>query len=184
MPRGARGRGRDRERGSRRGSRHSHTPGAGWGWGRDTRSLGPVRPHLQNVLPACPPLRHEAPESPLQVGLHKHEVLGASNLGDAGQTRPPSTAQPCKLQRVSRCQWLEKELNRREFRICGNDTWGARVARSVGRPTSAQVTVPRSVSSSPTSGSVPTARSPEPASDSASPSLSAPPLLALCLSQK
>ena len=39
------------------------------------------------------------------------------------------------------------------------------------------------VSSSPASGSVPTARSPEPASDSVSPSLSAPPPLTLCLSK-
>ena len=38
-------------------------------------------------------------------------------------------------------------------------------------------------SSSPTSGSVPTAQSLEPASDSVSPSLSAPPLLALSLSK-
>ena len=59
---------------------------------------------------------------------------------------------------------------------------GARVAQSVKRPTSAQVTISRSVSSSPASGSVLTARSLEPASDSVSPSLSAPPLLVLCLS--
>ena len=56
--------------------------------------------------------------------------------------------------------------------------WGA---QSVKRPTSAQVTISRSVSSSPASGCVPTARSLEPASDSVSP-LSAPPLLMLHLS--
>ena len=56
------------------------------------------------------------------------------------------------------------------------------MAQSVKRPTSAQVTVSRSVGSSPASGSVLTAQSPEPASDSVSPSLSAPPLLVLCLS--
>ena len=49
------------------------------------------------------------------------------------------------------------------------------MAQSVKRPTSAQVTVSRSVSSSPTSGSGLMARSLEPASDSVSPSLSAPP---------
>ena len=56
------------------------------------------------------------------------------------------------------------------------------MAESVERPTSAQVTISQFVSSSPTSGSVLTAQSLEPASDSASPSLSAPPLLILFLS--
>ena len=62
-------------------------------------------------------------------------------------------------------------------------TW---VAQSVKRPTSAQVMISRSVSSSPASGSVLTAQSLEPASDSVSPSLSAPsPLvLGLCLKNK
>ena len=45
---------------------------------------------------------------------------------------------------------------------------GARVAQSVERPTSAQVMISRSVSSSPASGSVLTAGSLEPASDSVS----------------
>ena len=48
------------------------------------------------------------------------------------------------------------------------------MAQSVKRPTSAQVTISRSVGSSPASGSVLTARSLEPASDSVSPSLSLP----------
>ena len=60
--------------------------------------------------------------------------------------------------------------------------WGAWVARSVKRPTSAQVMISRSVSSSPVSGSVLTAQSLELASDSVSPSLSAPPPFMLCLS--
>ena len=59
---------------------------------------------------------------------------------------------------------------------------GAWVAQSVERPTSAQVMISRSVGSSPTSGSVLTARSLESASDSVSPSLSAPPPLTLCVS--
>ena len=54
------------------------------------------------------------------------------------------------------------------------DAW---VAQSVGRPTTAQVTISRSVSSSPASGSGLMAQSLEPASDSVSPSLSAPPPL-------
>ena len=60
--------------------------------------------------------------------------------------------------------------------------WGAWGAQSVERPTSAEVMISRSVSSSPASGSVLTARSLEPASDSVSPFLSAPPPLMLCLS--
>ena len=63
-----------------------------------------------------------------------------------------------------------------------NGVGGARGAQSVERPASAQVVISRFVGSSPASGSVLTARSLEPASDSVSPSLSAPPLLTLCLS--
>ena len=63
---------------------------------------------------------------------------------------------------------------------------GPWVAQSVKRPTSAQVMISQSVGSSPVSGSVLTAWSLEPASDSVSPSLSAPPPFVLCfsLSQK
>ena len=53
---------------------------------------------------------------------------------------------------------------------------GAWVAQSVKHPTSAQVMISQSVSSSPALGSVLTAQSLEPASDSVSPSLSPPPL--------
>ena len=59
---------------------------------------------------------------------------------------------------------------------------GAWVAQSVKRPTSAQVMISRFVSSSLVSGSVLMALSLEPASDSVSPSLSAPPPFILCLS--
>ena len=53
------------------------------------------------------------------------------------------------------------------------------MAQSVGLQTSAQVMISKSVSSSLVSGSVLTAQSLEPAVDSVSPSLSAPPLLML-----
>ena len=56
------------------------------------------------------------------------------------------------------------------------------MAQLVERPTSAQLMISRSVSLSPASGSVLMAQSLEPALDSVSPSLSAPPLLMLCLS--
>ena len=60
--------------------------------------------------------------------------------------------------------------------------WGTWVAQSVERPTSAQVMVSLSMSSSPASGSVLTAQGLEPALDSVSPSASTPPPLMFCLS--
>ena len=62
------------------------------------------------------------------------------------------------------------------------ERWGAWVAQSVGHPTSAPVMISRFVGSSPALGSMLTARSLEPAWDSVSPPLSAPPLLMLSLS--
>ena len=56
------------------------------------------------------------------------------------------------------------------------------MVQSVECPTSAEVMISWFVGSSPESGSVLTAQSLEPASDSVSPSLSAPPLFVLCLS--
>ena len=56
------------------------------------------------------------------------------------------------------------------------------MAQSVKHLTSTQVMISQFVTSSPMLGSVLTAQSLEPASDSVSPSLSAPPLLMLCLS--
>ena len=56
------------------------------------------------------------------------------------------------------------------------------MAQSLKRLTSAQVMISRSMSSSPAWGSVLAAQSLEPASDSVSPSLSAPPPLAICFS--
>ena len=58
------------------------------------------------------------------------------------------------------------------------------LSQSVKRPPSAEVMISQFVGSSPASGSVLTAQSLDPASDSVSPSLSAPPLLALSLSLK
>ena len=56
------------------------------------------------------------------------------------------------------------------------------MAQSVKRLTSVQVVISQFVGSSPASGSVLTARSLEPAWDSESPFLSAPPMLTFCLS--
>ena len=60
---------------------------------------------------------------------------------------------------------------------------GASVAQLVKRLTLAQVMISQSMGLSPVSRSVLTAQSLEPASDSVSPSLSAPPLLMLRLSK-
>ena len=57
------------------------------------------------------------------------------------------------------------------------------MAQSVERSTSAQVLISWSVGSSPTSGSMLTAQSLKPASDSGSPSLSAPPPFMLSVSK-
>ena len=59
---------------------------------------------------------------------------------------------------------------------------GAWVAQSVKHPTPAWVMISQFMSSSPESGSMPTAQSLKPGSDSVTPPLSAPPLLMLCLS--
>ena len=56
------------------------------------------------------------------------------------------------------------------------------MAQTVERPTSAQVMISQFLSSSPALGSVLTARSLEPALDSVSPSISAPPPLTVSLS--
>ena len=67
------------------------------------------------------------------------------------------------------------------FKVWQSFPW---VAESVKHLTSAQLMISWSVSSSPVSGSVLTAQSLETASDSVPPSLSASPLLVLCLSQR
>ena len=94
-----------------------------------------------------------------------------------------------KLQEVAKTNELIKNdlsnIMEQEFRIIVIKliAWrGAWVAQSVKRPTSAQVTISRSASSSPASGSGLMAQSLELASDSVSPSLSAPPPFMLCLS--
>ena len=62
----------------------------------------------------------------------------------------------------------------RNYSIWNQRRWGTWVAESVKHLTLAQVTISQSMSSSPASGSVLTARSLEPASDSVSPPLSLP----------
>ena len=84
-------------------------------------------------------------------------VLTAQSLEPASDSVSPSLSDlPCSLSKI-------------------NKRWGTWVAQSVEHPTSAQVMISRSVSSSPASGSVLTTQSLEPASDPVSPSLSASP---------
>ena len=71
------------------------------------------------------------------------------------------------------------DIYSKELKMMSRGAW---VAQSVKCPTSAQVMILRSVSWRPASGSVLTAQSLEPASNSVSPSLPAPPPFMLCLS--
>ena len=73
------------------------------------------------------------------------------------------------------CSTTQKYSHKNDYKWCLG-------ASQLKHPTLAQVVISQFVSSSPASGSVPTAQSLEPASDSVSRSLSAPPLLMLCLS--
>ena len=85
--------------------------------------------------------------------------------------------------KILKLKWIRTAFaNSHETQSLG-DAW---VAQSVEHPTSAQVMISQLMGSSPTSSSVLTARSLEPASHSVSPSLSAPNPLAFChcLSQK
>ena len=66
---------------------------------------------------------------------------------------------------------MEARLHKSKDELKKKITRGAWVAQSVKRPTSAQVMISRSVNSSPASGSLLTAQSLEPVSDSVSPSL-------------
>ena len=91
----------------------------------------------------------------------------------------PHVAAPrCPHSRGRTCTCIHTEASTDMFCLKGKIR-GAWMAQSVECPTSAQVMISRFVSSSPTLGSVLTARSLEPASDSVTPSLSAPPLLVL-----
>ena len=82
-------------------------------------------------------------------------------------------AEPVDVVRYHSHSYL-KPHGKEHLQLKGRLSKGAWVAQSVKRPTSAQVMISQFVGSSPATGSVLTARSLEPASDSASPSLSLP----------
>ena len=102
---------------------------------------------------------------PLLLSPHRGVKTNTGGRSDGG-TCSLDTEPACS----SGCQVEPHEMDR---------FWGACMAQSVKRPTSAPVMISRSVGSSPASGSVLAARSLEPASDSVSPSLSLP-LPCLC----
>ena len=81
------------------------------------------------------------------------------------------------------CIEILQDVLKEEYPPSLEDSWrGAGVVQSVKCPTSDQVMISQFVSSSPVSDSVLTALSLEPASDSVSPSLSAPPPIKRSLS--
>ena len=107
--------------------------------------------------------------------------------GKCGWRRSPSVLKLCKAQ-----PWVVGSPKATVLHLLGawavlksiDRKWerGAWVAQSVKHPTSAQVMISQSMISNPASGSVLTAQSLDSALDSVSSSLSAPPLLMLCLS--
>ena len=101
-------------------------------------------------------------------------VLTAQSLEPVSDSASPSLSAPPPLVLCLSLLKIKCKKN--------TTNWGPWVAQSVGQPTSAQVMISQFMGSSPMSGSMLTAQSLEPASDSVSPSLSAPPPLVLCLS--
>ena len=95
-----------------------------------------------------------------------------------GKLRPPSLASLTRVAQQPQV-WLATKAH---TVLRKSHTWGTWVAQSVKRPTLARVMISQSVSLRPASGSVLTAQSLEPVSDSVSPSLSDPPPFMLCLS--
>ena len=90
--------------------------------------------------------------------------------------------EPCGASVSSSVQWGQQLVVPASQGFETDMSWGTWVAQWAEYLTSAQVTISQFVSSSPALGSVLTAQSLEPALDSVSPSLSAPPLLMLSLS--
>ena len=106
-------------------------------------------------------------------------VLTVQSLEPASDSVSPFLSAPPLLTLCCSLSKNKQTLKKNFFNIDFRGIW---VSQSVEQPTSAQVMISQSVSSSPTSDSVLTARSLQPASYSVSPSLSGPPLFMLCLS--
>ena len=127
------------------------------------------------------------------LGIMKHMMEESQLQNNTWRTVAPQTWTPTQHCYIGKRIYSVKLL---KFRgLCGtpalpnsyihlklNHRRGAWVAQSVKCLTSAQVMISRFVGSSSTSGPVLTAQNLEPASDSVSSSLFAPPLFTLCLS--
>ena len=140
------------------------------------RQSGPKAKPSHVLLPSC------APNPRAGEG---GKAKGGASLGrDCPQTRSPMASVTVMMLRPGAGHQDRVTLGQ-GTRLCATKSrmvWGAWEAQLVKRPTSAQVMILRSVSSSPASGSVLTAQSLEPASDSVSPSLCPFPAQALSLS--
>ena len=132
----------------------------------------------------------EVPQKKLKIELPYDSAIALLGIypKDSGVLIQRGTCTPmsiavlstiAKLWKEPKCPLTDEWIKKMWYR-------GAWVVQSVERPTLAQVMISQFVSSSPTSGSVLTAQSLKPASDSVSPSLSDPPLfmLSLCLRNK
>ena len=120
-----------------------------------------------------------APAREMSPGQHREQLEGARRKFRTGPGEG-GVSYNCRNQGMPRRD--QPGLRHRQSSLSRNPSRGAWGAQWLQRPTSAQVMISRFVSSSPASGSVLTARSLEPASDSVSPSLSTPPpSVSLCL---
>ena len=141
-----------------------------WGHSKDKRSEA-----LQGLKKPVPFQLHGTPRLEKEW---KEEAWLSLPPAPSAQSRPPrhclgTTAQCVSTGIASALQAQSKDKNYPR---------GAWVAQSVECPTLSQVLISRFEGSSPASGSVLTAQSLEPVSDSVSPFLSTPFLLALCFS--
>ena len=106
-------------------------------------------------------------------------VLTSKSLESASGSVSPSPSAPPPLTLCLSFSLKKKYTLKKKKKL--HQLWDTWVTQSVKRPTLAQVMISWFVGLSPASGSVLTVHSLEPASDSVSPCLSAPPLLTLCL---
>ena len=121
----------------------------------------------------------EASTNPQQYGVQGASRLANTSIRGRWPTPPPQGQKLRTLPDLALCISSSGD-SPVSFSVSFNR--GTRGAQSIEHPISAQVMNLWFMSLSPVSGSVLTAQSLKPPSDSASPSLSAPPLLTLCFS--
>ena len=132
--------------------------------------------------PACHPFFQFVPQNLSAVSVFE-QVIGENIHPDTGLKMGPVQINPPWYHLVFLYPWGLRKRSHRDVILSRRIPFrGAWVAQSVKHPTSAQVMISRSVGSSPALGSVLTAQSLEPVSDSVSPSLCDPPPFMLCLS--